>query len=189
MASRNATDSCSAIPDEAFSVGLRAGVSKSHRGHDRAALRLPPQPFVDPLLFARGELYEFTVGQPDRQIQAREQGDANRASRVICSVGGVAPIDRECPTCLESQTPNRPRRPWCRRPHRRNVEVAVAVQPTNLDLLAWFDQTEREHCPACGKRAVVGVEDAPLFRVCLGCSAVWVQGKRIDERRRLARPA
>ncbi|HEX3226038.1 MAG TPA: hypothetical protein VHQ89_08065 [Gaiellaceae bacterium] len=44
----------------------------------------------------------------------------------------------------------------------------MAADP-NLDLLEWFDESEREDCLACGERAVVGVSDAPLFRVCLGC--------------------
>jgi hypothetical protein len=55
----------------------------------------------------------------------------------------------------------------------------------NLDLLQWFGDDEREECPACGKEAVVGVAEAPLFRVCLGCAAVWVAGERIEHERRL----
>jgi hypothetical protein len=55
----------------------------------------------------------------------------------------------------------------------------------NVDLLEWFDEDERERCPACRARALVGVEDAPRFRVCLACAAVWVGGERIDERRRI----
>jgi hypothetical protein len=50
----------------------------------------------------------------------------------------------------------------------------------NLDLLEWFDEDEREQCAACDELAVVGVEKAPLFRVCLNCAAAWVEGERID---------
>jgi hypothetical protein len=50
----------------------------------------------------------------------------------------------------------------------------------NLDLLEWFAEGERDACPECGKLARVGVEDAPMFRVCLDCAAVWVEGKRVD---------
>jgi hypothetical protein len=65
----------------------------------------------------------------------------------------------------------------------------VAADP-NLDLLEWFDESEREDCLACGERAVVGVSDAPLFRVCLGCAAIWVNGERIAEQRlAVTRPA
>lgn len=60
----------------------------------------------------------------------------------------------------------------------------MAADP-NLDLLEWFDRAEREHCPACGKRSLVGAEGAPQFRVCLGCAAVWVGGERIDSLRLL----
>lgn len=59
----------------------------------------------------------------------------------------------------------------------------MAAEP-NLDLLEWFDEEEREDCPACGERARVGVPDAPLFRVCLGCAAIWVDGERLDNKRR-----
>ena len=55
----------------------------------------------------------------------------------------------------------------------------------NIDLLEWFDEDEREQCPACRARALVGVEDAPRFRVCLTCAAVWVAGERIDHPRRI----
>jgi hypothetical protein len=59
------------------------------------------------------------------------------------------------------------------------------VAKPNLDLLEWFDPAERELCEACGERALVGAEGAPLFRVCLGCAAVWVAGERIDSLRLL----
>lgn len=54
----------------------------------------------------------------------------------------------------------------------------------NLDLLEWFDETEREQCPACYERAMVGLEEAPEFRVCLGCAAVFVGNERVDKERR-----
>ena len=55
----------------------------------------------------------------------------------------------------------------------------------NLDLLEWFDEDERELCPACGKRSMVGVDEAPDLGVCLGCAAVWVAGARIDKQTHL----
>ena len=60
----------------------------------------------------------------------------------------------------------------------------MSAEP-NLDLLQWFDDAERQHCPACGECAVVGAEGAPLFRVCLGCAAVWIGEERIDSLRLL----
>jgi hypothetical protein len=54
----------------------------------------------------------------------------------------------------------------------------------NVDLLDWFEEAERERCPACGEHALVGAEGAPRFRLCLACAGVWVSGERIDERRR-----
>lgn len=63
--------------------------------------------------------------------------------------------------------------------------VVGYVPATNLDLLDWFDKAEREQCPVCRQQTLVGVRDAPLFRVCLGCAATWVAGERIDTERRL----
>jgi hypothetical protein len=60
----------------------------------------------------------------------------------------------------------------------------VVAEP-NLDLLEWFDEGERQECSACGKRALVGAEGAPEFRVCLGCAAVWIGEERIDSLRLL----
>jgi hypothetical protein len=51
---------------------------------------------------------------------------------------------------------------------------------SNLDLLEAFESDEREQCPVCEHDALVGVADAPLFRVCLSCAAVWVAGVRMD---------
>jgi hypothetical protein len=62
--------------------------------------------------------------------------------------------------------------------------VGHVAAELNLDLLEWFSEAEREDCPACGERAVVGADGAPLFRVCLGCAAVWVGGERLDNRLR-----
>jgi Zn-finger nucleic acid-binding protein len=60
----------------------------------------------------------------------------------------------------------------------------------NADFLDWIDEDEREHCPACGTVAVVGVAEAPTFRVCLACAAVWLEGERLDdEQGRLRRSA
>jgi Zn-finger nucleic acid-binding protein len=55
----------------------------------------------------------------------------------------------------------------------------------NLDLLEWFDDEEREDCPACGVRTLVGARRAPLLRVCLSCAGVWVGGVRVDQQGRL----
>jgi hypothetical protein len=74
--------------------------------------------------------------------------------------------------------------PWSDVPLRPSFGRVV-----NIDFLAWFSEDEREQCPACGQEALVGAAEAPLFRVCLSCAAVWVGGKRIDAKRRLPVPA
>lgn len=60
---------------------------------------------------------------------------------------------------------------------------------TNIDLLDAFDPDEREQCPACEQQTLVGVADAPLFRVCLNCAAVWFEGLRKDDGHQLPVPA
>jgi hypothetical protein len=55
----------------------------------------------------------------------------------------------------------------------------------NVDFLEWFEPNERKVCPACAAEAMVGVAEAPLFRVCLSCAAVWVAGERLDDEQRL----
>lgn len=52
---------------------------------------------------------------------------------------------------------------------------------TNLDLLAWFSEDEREVCSDCGERACVSFPEANVA-FCLGCGTVKVDGRRIEVR-------
>jgi hypothetical protein len=56
--------------------------------------------------------------------------------------------------------------------------------PTNLDMLAWFDEHERAECGACGARACVSLPDAEAS-FCLACGAITLDGIRLDGDRRL----
>lgn len=59
------------------------------------------------------------------------------------------------------------------------------VHPSdNLDMLAWFGEEERHVCGACGERACVSLPGA-LGSFCFACTAVTVDGQRIDVERRL----
>jgi hypothetical protein len=50
---------------------------------------------------------------------------------------------------------------------------------TNLDLLDWFDEAERNECSVCGRRACVSLPDVQAW-FCLGCGAIKVGDVRID---------
>ena len=61
----------------------------------------------------------------------------------------------------------------------------VAQPPTNIDLLAWFSEDERQVCGSCGQRARVTFPEAEAS-FCLACGAVHIDGERIDVERRIA---
>jgi hypothetical protein len=65
--------------------------------------------------------------------------------------------------------------------------MGVAAPPppeSNVDLLAWFSEDERQACASCGERASVTIpEVVALF--CLSCGAITIDGLRIDVERRL----
>lgn len=50
---------------------------------------------------------------------------------------------------------------------------------TNLDMLHWFEEDERQGCDACGMRAAVTCPGAPAS-FCLACGAITVDGRRIN---------
>lgn len=56
---------------------------------------------------------------------------------------------------------------------------------SNIDLLAWFDEEEREECAHCGERAAVGFREIETI-FCLACGAVWLRGKRLDDNFKVA---
>lgn len=56
---------------------------------------------------------------------------------------------------------------------------------SNVDLLAWFTEDERNVCGSCRERACVSVPEA-LASFCLACGAVVIDGRRIDVNRRIA---
>jgi len=74
---------------------------------------------------------------------------------------------------------------WAERPIpesgiRAYVESAVDHPAhSNVDLLAWFSEDEREVCLSCGEHACVSLPDA-FASFCLACGAVLVDGVRID---------
>jgi len=51
--------------------------------------------------------------------------------------------------------------------------------PSNVDMLAWFSEDERNVCGSCGQRASVSFPDA-LASFCLACGAISVDGVPID---------
>lgn len=59
----------------------------------------------------------------------------------------------------------------------------MAVRVSNLDLLEWFAEEERQLCGYCGERASVTLPDAQAS-FCLVCGAVTIDGLRIDVERR-----
>ena len=56
---------------------------------------------------------------------------------------------------------------------------------SNVDLLAWFSDDERNICAHCGERACVSLPDA-VASFCLACGAVSIDGIRIDANLRIA---
>ena len=50
---------------------------------------------------------------------------------------------------------------------------------TNVDLLAWFSDDEREACSKCGERARVTLPDA-LASICLACGAITIDGVELE---------
>jgi hypothetical protein len=50
---------------------------------------------------------------------------------------------------------------------------------TNLDLLEWFDEDERNVCSTCGERACVSLPDVAAH-FCLNCGAIHIAGMRVD---------
>ena len=52
-------------------------------------------------------------------------------------------------------------------------------QPTNVDLLEWFGEEERNDCSQCGARACVSLPDVAAH-FCLACGAISIAGIRID---------
>jgi hypothetical protein len=53
------------------------------------------------------------------------------------------------------------------------------VADSNVDLLHWFGEDERDECTSCGECAVVTIPEA-LASFCLACGAVWLDGKALD---------
>jgi hypothetical protein len=61
----------------------------------------------------------------------------------------------------------------------------MLTQPlTNLDLLAWFSEEERNECSSCGRRACVTLPDVAA-RFCLACGAIHIGGMRLDMNRQV----
>jgi hypothetical protein len=56
--------------------------------------------------------------------------------------------------------------------------------PSNVELLAWFPEKERDECVACGKNTCVTLPEAAAT-FCLACGAVILNGVRVDVDRRL----
>ena len=50
---------------------------------------------------------------------------------------------------------------------------------SNIDLLHWFSEDERDECTSCRESAVVTVPEA-LASFCLACGAVWLEGEALD---------
>jgi hypothetical protein len=55
----------------------------------------------------------------------------------------------------------------------------VDTPGTNIDMLAWFSEDERQECSKCGERAVVTLPDA-LASFCLACGVIWIEGEPIE---------
>jgi hypothetical protein len=62
----------------------------------------------------------------------------------------------------------------------------VSAQPTtNLDLLQWFREDERNVCSTCGERACVSLPEVAAH-FCLACGAIHIAGMRVDIAGRIA---
>jgi hypothetical protein len=55
---------------------------------------------------------------------------------------------------------------------------------SNTDMLGWFGDDERHVCDACQESACVSLHGA-LASFCLSCSAVTLDGRRLDVDRRI----
>jgi hypothetical protein len=62
---------------------------------------------------------------------------------------------------------------------KRGQRVDGARMATNVDMLAWFSEDERNVCGACGEKACVSVS-AAVALFCLACGAITIDGQRID---------
>ena len=58
-------------------------------------------------------------------------------------------------------------------------------QLTNLDLLGWFSEEERNVCSSCERRACVSLPEVAAH-FCLGCGAIHISGMRLDTGRQIA---
>ncbi len=56
---------------------------------------------------------------------------------------------------------------------------SVNQPPSNVDLLAWFGDDERNVCSQCGVQACVSLPDVPAH-FCLACGAITIAGIRLD---------
>jgi hypothetical protein len=63
--------------------------------------------------------------------------------------------------------------------HKGIQRVDSAGVATNLDMLAWFSEDERNVCGACGEQACVALS-AAVASFCLACGAITIDGQRID---------
>ena len=50
--------------------------------------------------------------------------------------------------------------------------------PTNVDLLAWFSEEERQECSTCAEQACVTLPNV-VASFCLACGAVTIDGAGI----------
>jgi hypothetical protein len=57
--------------------------------------------------------------------------------------------------------------------------TSAEAGPSNVDMLAWFSEGERQVCGSCGEKTCVGLPDV-FASFCLACGAVWADGVRID---------
>ena len=66
-----------------------------------------------------------------------------------------------------------------RGPCRRSFEQVTGGSQTNVDMLAWFAESERNECSSCGERTCVTVEGASAS-FCLACGSISIDGKQVD---------
>ena len=50
---------------------------------------------------------------------------------------------------------------------------------TNVDLLEWFGEDERNVCSTCGERSCVSLPEVAAH-FCLSCGAIHIAGLRVD---------
>ena len=66
-----------------------------------------------------------------------------------------------------------------RGPCRRSFEQVTGGSQTNVDMLAWFSDSERDECRSCGERTSVSVEGARAS-FCLACGSISIDGELLD---------